>query len=268
MFVDTHAHLQSSCYAADLDAILSRAAQAGVSTCIVIGTDLESSRAAVSLAEASADGPCALYAAVGVHPTDTDGLTEDVLADLETLARHPRVVAIGEIGLDYYWPQVTDRDWPCADPAQQRRAFQTQLELAAVLDLPVIIHDRDAHADTLELLAAWVRGHPGCTGVLHAYAGGLDHLPTVLELGFAIGMDGPVTFPKATGLRAVAQEVPLDRLLLETDCPYLTPLPYRGRRNEPAYLPYIAQTIAEVRGIEITELAEATTRNAQRLFRF
>ncbi|MDY0020002.1 MAG: TatD family hydrolase [Anaerolineae bacterium] len=267
MFVDTHAHLQSSCYADDLDVILNRAAQAGVSACIVIGTDLESSRAAVALAEASADGPCALYAAVGIHPTDTDTLTAGVLADLETLARHPRVVAIGEIGLDYYWPQMTDRDWPCAGPEQQRRAFRTQLELAAALGLPVIIHDRDAHADTLELLAAWVHGHPGCTGVLHAYAGGLDHLPAVLDLGFSIGMDGPVTFPKATGLRAVAREVPLDRLLLETDCPYLTPIPYRGRRNEPAYLPYVAQTIAETRGIEITELAEVTTQNAQRIFK-
>jgi TatD DNase family protein len=265
MLIDTHVHLQSPKYVEDLDAVLQRAAAAGVRACIVPGTDLESSRAAIGLAEHYAEAPCAVYAAVGVHPTNADALTAAALDTLHRLARHPRVVAIGEIGLDYYWPNQANRDWPCADPPQQKRALRAQLALAAEFGLPVSIHDRDAHTDTLALLRAWGPEGAGCTGTLHAYAGGPALLDEALSLGFCIGMDGPVTFDKAHNLHAVAREVPLDRLLLETDGPYLTPVPHRGKRNEPAYLTHIAAKIAVLRGTTPEAIKEATTRNAIRL---
>jgi len=267
MLIDTHVHLQSPAYTEDLDAVLQRAAASGLEACIVAGTDLDDSQAAVTLAETYTDVPCSLYAAVGIHPTNAHKLTPSALKTLQALAQHPRVVAIGEIGLDYYWPRITDRDWHCAEPAEQREALQAQLDLAAELDLPVIIHDRDAHKDTLEILSNWIKAHPGSTGTLHAYAGGLKHLDKVLELGFMIGMDGPVTYPKAFGLQKVAQRVPLNRLILETDGPYLTPVPHRGKRNEPAYLTHIARTIAELRDLPLDSLAKATTQNAYTLFK-
>ena len=271
MLIDTHAHLQHARFADDLDATLARAAERGVTAVIVPGSSLEDSRAAVALAERyatprCAGTPCTLYAAVGIHPTDADGLTPSTLAKLRELAAHPRVVAIGEIGLDYYWPNIPNRGWPCAEPAQQRAALEAQLALAAELSLPVILHDRDAHADILDILRAWMRDHPERSGTLHAYAAGPALLPEALALNLYIGMDGPVTFEKATGLHEVARQVPLDRLLLETDAPYLTPHPYRGRRNEPAYLTHVADYIATLRNIPVETLAAATTANAQRLF--
>jgi TatD DNase family protein len=264
--IDTHVHLQSPKYAADLDAVLDRAATAGVRACIVPGTDLESSRAAVKLAERYAEAPCTVYAAVGVHPTNADELTDAALDVLADLANHPRVVAIGEIGLDDYWPHQPNRDWPCPELPRQKEALRAQLALAADLGLPVSIHDRDAHAETLKILGAWVAGGAGRSGTLHAYAGGPTLLDAALALGFYIGMDGPVTFSKARNLHAVARDVPLDRLLLETDGPYLTPAPHRGKRNEPAYLTYVAAQIADLRDTTPETTAEASTRNACRLF--
>ncbi|MBN1877075.1 MAG: TatD family hydrolase [Anaerolineae bacterium] len=264
--IDTHVHLQNQQYAKDLEPVLTRAAEAGVCAAIVPGTDLKSSRAAVALAEQYATGPCRLYAAVGFHPTDADGLTLPVFEELRDLAQHPRVVAMGEIGLDYYWPNQPKRNWPCASPQRQRQVFRQQLALAADLGLPVIVHDRDAHQDTLQQLRDWIYQHPERTGTLHAYAGGPELLPEALALGFYIGMDGPVTFSNATALHTVARDVPLDRLLLETDGPYLTPQPYRGKRNQPAYLIHVAQHIAELRHVTADIVAQATTHNAQQLF--
>ncbi len=267
MLIDTHAHLHHARFADDLDATLARAALNGVKVVIIPGSALEDSRAAVALAERYADTPCALYAAVGIHPTEADTLTSEALVELRELAAHPRVVAIGEIGLDYYWPRVAERGWPCAEPPQQRAALEAQLALAAELSLPVILHDRDAHADMLAMLQDWTHHHAERTGTLHAYAAGPALLPEMLSLNLYIGMDGPVTFEKATGLHEVAQQVPLERLLLETDAPYLTPHPYRGRRNEPAYLTYIAARIAALKNIGVETVAAATTVNAGRLFR-
>lgn len=267
MIIDTHAHLQHKQYAQDLDAVLTRAAESDVQAALLPGTDVEDSRAAVALAQRHAGGPCALYAAVGVHPTGTGDFGPDDLKALRALAQSaPRVVAIGEIGLDYYWPRQPNRRWPCAEPSAQRLACKAQLGLAADLGLPVIIHDRDAHEDTLRLLRDWVDGGSGRTGVLHSYAGGPEFLQATLDLGFYVGMDGPVTFGNAADLHAVARVVPLDRLLLETDAPYLTPHPHRGKRNEPAYLTYVAQRIAELKGVTVKQIAKATTANAQRLF--
>lgn len=265
--IDTHVHLQFPAYADDLDAVLERAAEAGVSACIVPGTNLEDSRAAVALSEHYADGPCAVYATVGFHPTEAHRLTPAAQEELRALAQHPRVVAIGEIGLDYYWPRATERAWECAEPPQQRRVLEQQLELAADLGLPVIIHDREAHADTLRILECWVAGGTGRTGSLHAYTGGPALLEATLALGFAIGIDGPVTFPKATDLHAVARQVPPERLLLETDGPYLTPQPHRGKRNEPGYLRYVVQQLAALRDGAPETIDAVTSANARALFR-
>ncbi len=263
--IDTHLHLQDERYATDRELVLERAANAGVMACVIAGTDLETSRSAVRLTERYAAGPCPLYATVGIHPTDAEKLTPEALAELRTLAQHPRVVAIGEIGLDYYWPRQPGRAWYCASPAEQHQALEAQLELAAELELPVVLHDREAHADLLTLLKGW-NPAPERRGTLHAYAGGPARLESFLALGFHIGMGGPVTFSKATDLHLVAQEVPLDRLLLETDGPYLTPHPYRGRRNEPAYLTHIAEAIAGLRELPAAEVVERTTANARALF--
>ncbi len=267
--IDTHVHLQSDAYAEDIDAIVQHAVKTGVTTCIIPGTNLSDSYAAVALTERSD----ILYAAVGFHPTNAQTLTPEALAELRELAQHPRVVAIGEIGLDYYWPHIPNRDWPCADPATQREALALQLALATDLELPVIIHDRDAHEDVLRILEDWITGDmssPGEKrrgGTLHCYAGGPALLTRALRTGFYIGMDGPVTFKKSHSLHQVAQQAPLDRLLLETDAPYLTPVPHRGERNEPAYLTYIAQQIAELRDVSTREISQATTENARRLFK-
>ncbi len=266
MVIDTHVHLQFKAYATDLPDVLARAAETGCSAAIIPGTTLADSRAAVRLAQAHAGDPCELYAAVGIHPTNGHQLDAETIAQLRELAQEPRVVAIGEIGLDYYWPSKTNRRWQCATPAEQRRAFELQLELAAEFGLPVIVHDREAHAETVQILRDWVATDTGYTGTLHAYAGGRSYLEEMLALGFYLGMDGPVTFHQSTELHAVAQAVPLERLLLETDGPYLTPHPYRGKRNEPAYLTYITARIAELRGTTPEQIMAATTANARRLF--
>lgn len=265
--IDTHVHLQSELYTGDLDAVLERAARADVNACIAPASNLADARIAVAIAERFSQGPCVVYAAVGIHPTEVNTLTPGSLAELRDLAHHPRVVAIGEIGLDYYWPRQPGRSWPCAEPVEQRRAFEEQLSLAAEMRLPVIIHDRDAHDDTLGILSEWIKDCTFEPGTLHAYAAGTKNLEKALGMGFLIGIDGPVTYGKASDLHDVARQMPLDRLLLETDGPYLPPHPYRGKRNEPSYLPLIASRIAELRGLPPSAIAVAATRNACRLFR-
>ncbi len=265
-FVDTHVHLQLEHYAEDLPAVLERAAEAGLRACIVPGIDLESSRAALALAERYADAPCMLYAAVGIHPTEAHRLDGAALRELRAMAAHPRVVAVGEIGLDFYWPRIPDRGWVCAEPDQQAVALRRQLDLAAEMGLPVILHDREAHEAMLQALAAWVEAGPPKRGVLHAYAAGPSRLDEVVGMGFAVGIGGVVTRKKATAVQEVARRVPAEALLLETDGPYLTPVPYRGKRNEPAYIPLIAEAIAALRGATVEALAEATTANAVQLF--
>ena len=295
MLIDSHAHLNFPQFDADRDAVIERAREAGLVVILNIGTDLASSRAAVALAEQYDF----IYAAVGVHPHDARTVTPDVLAELRTLARHPKVVAVGEIGLDYY------RD--LSPRPVQRRAFADQLGLAAELALLVVIHSREAHDDVLAALREWgalppgggteggattrvrpylspgggaeggattrVRpylspggGIEGGIGVLHSYSAGPERLEEVLGLGFSIGISGPVTFPKANRLRAVAAAVPLERLLVETDCPYLTPKPYRGRRNEPAYVRYVVEAVARARGMPAEAVAQATADNTRHLF--
>jgi len=284
--IDSHAHLYFPQFDDDREAVVRRAREAGLVAILNAGTDLASSRASVALAEEYDF----IYAAVGVHPHDAKMVTSEVLAELRSLARHPKVVAIGEIGLDYY------RD--LSPRPVQRRAFTDQLNLAADLGLPVVIHSREAHEDVMAVLRAWEppfhfegampkrhsdgahsdgahsdgalpspsgKGEGG-VGVLHSYSAGPERLDEVLALGFSISIAGPVTFPKADPLREMAVAVPLERLLVETDCPYLTPVPHRGRRNEPAYVRYVAEAVARARGIPEEEVARATADNACRLF--
>ncbi|HUX75745.1 MAG TPA: TatD family hydrolase [Anaerolineae bacterium] len=246
---DSHAHLDFPQFDADRDAVVERARGAGLVAILNVGADLPSSRAAVALA----DTYDFVYAAVGVHPHDAATVTLAVLDELRTLARHPKVVAVGEIGLDYY------RD--LSPRPVQRRAFADQLALAAELHLPVVVHSREAHDDVLAALQGW-----GGAGVLHSYSAGPERLEEVLGLGFSIGISGPVTFRKADRLRAVAAAVPLERLLVETDCPYLTPVPYRGKRNEPAYVRYVVEAVARAQGVPAEAVAQATAVNAHSLF--
>jgi TatD DNase family protein len=233
----------------DREAVIRRAEESDVVAIVNVGADLASSRAAIGLAEQYDF----VYAAVGVHPHSAKKVARGVLNELRTLARHPKVVAIGEIGLDYY------RD--LSPRPVQRTVFTQQLELATELGLPVVVHSRDAYEDVLEELRRWEG-----TGVVHSYSGGTRFLNDTLALGFYVGISGPVTFPKASQLREVASKTALDRLLVETDCPYLTPVPFRGRRNEPAYVKYVVDEIARARGESAVSVAQVTSENAGRLF--
>jgi TatD DNase family protein len=247
--IDSHAHVDFSQFDNDRDAVIERARATGLVAVVNIGIDVSTSRASVTLAE-SHD---VIYATVGIHPHNAKTATAEALQELRDLAQHPQVVAIGEIGLDYY------RD--LSPRPVQRKAFRDQLALASELDLPVVIHSRDAHDDVLTILSGWQGA-----GVLHTYAAGPQRLDQVIDMGFFIGISGPVTYARAEPLRDVAKAAPLDRLLVETDCPYLTPEPHRGRRNEPAYVRFVAEAIAQTRGDSLQQIADATADNARRLF--
>jgi len=256
--VDTHCHLDFVSLKEDIEAVVARAAEAGVTTIIVPALDLDNAPAVLALAGRFPG----IYAAVGVHPNSAAGWRDEWIDDLRGLAGHEKVVAIGEIGLDYYWDKTP--------PATQHHALAAQLDLAAELGLPVILHNRDASADVLAQLtaAAQRRPRPDNTppGVLHSFSAGAEMAAAALALGYALGFTGPLTFKKADDLRAIAAAVPLDRIVVETDAPYLTPEPYRGRRNEPAYVRFVAERLADVRGLPYDAIAQATTANAHRLF--
>ncbi len=251
---DTHAHLDDEAFAGDRAEVVARAAAAGVALVVTVGTDLASSRQAVELAERYTG----VYAAVGVHPHAAASWDEATAAALAELAGRPRVVAIGETGLDFYRNR--------APAAAQRRALREQLALAHQLALPVIVHDREAHEEILQALREWARGRSDARGVLHAFSGDEAMAHEVSTLGFYVSLAGPVTFAKASRLHRLAATLPLDRLVLETDCPYLTPEPLRGHRNEPAHVRLVAERVATLRGLSPAEVARETTTNARRLF--
>ena len=252
VLVDTHAHMNLPEFRLDHVKALHRAEHAGVRRIVNIGTQLESSRRAIELAEQHES----LYATVGVHPHDASACDADTVAELGRLCEHPKVVGIGEIGLDFY------RD--LSPRPVQIGVFKRLIELAWETSLPIIVHDRDAHEEVLTILESECPDDLG--GVLHCYSAGPDLLDRTLALGFCIGIDGPVTYTTAGALRKVAARAPLDRILLETDCPYLAPKGRDRNQNEPAFLPDIAGKIAEVRGLTPAEVAMATTENAHRLF--
>ena len=250
--IDTHAHLNDGAFKRDRRQAIERARRAGVSTIINVGYDLATSRLAIDLAEQH-DG---LYATVGLHPHDAKDLSPELLAEFRALCTHPKVVAVGETGLDFY------RD--LSPRPSQADAFRRLIGLARDVNLPLVIHDRDAHEEVLTILHE--DGAAEIGGVLHCYSGGMPWLDAALKLGFAIGIDGPVTYTNADELRSVATSVPLDRLLLETDCPWLTPKSRGRERNEPAFLTDTAAKVAEVRKVPVAQLALATTDNAEAVF--
>jgi TatD DNase family protein len=247
--VDTHCHLDWNKFDPDRDQVVQRAIEAGVTRMITIGVDIPSSQRAIELAEKYP----AVYAAIGVHPNDCGDFSKNALNQVRSLARHAKVVAIGEIGLDYYW-QKTAKD-------QQARAFEMQLDLAAEVQKPVIIHNREATADVMRMLSQRRN-----IGVLHSFFESIGVAQQAIGLGYSIGFTGPITFKKADREREVAQEVPIDRILIETDAPFLTPEPHRGKRNEPAYVKHVAEMIAQVKGLTFDEVARQTTLNAEKLF--
>lgn len=254
MLVDTHCHLDFESFDGDRDLVVARAAEAGVARIVVPAIDLNNSDTVIALAEKYPG----VFAAVGVHPNSSAGWQPNWIDTLRESARHAKVVAIGEIGLDYY------RDH--SPPEIQRQALEAQLQLAAELNLPVIIHNRQADEDIVRLLAGSPLLGRENPGVLHSFSAGWDTAQKAMEMGYYLGFTGPITYKKANGLRAIAARVAPERLLVETDAPFLAPQAHRGRRNEPAYVALIAERLAAVRGMTAAELALMTTTNAGRLF--
>lgn len=284
MIVETHAHLDYPDFAPDLEDVLRRATDAGVTRIITIGTSVESSRRAVELGERYAN----VFAVIGVHPTYVSDANEEVITPLRELAKSPRVVAIGETGLDYHrLPSVQARnekqvqvfnalgsateeqlEAEVADGAyksRQAELFEEQLDLAVELGLNVVIHQRDAWEDTLELMRPYVRK---LRGVFHCFGGSLGQAEEVIALGHLVSFTGIVTFKNGKEVRDVAARVPVDKFMVETDCPYLAPVPFRGKRCEPAHTRLVAEEIARARGVSVEEIARLTTQNAEEFFRF
>src|SRR5437870_2640079 len=294
MLIETHAHLDYPDFANDLDDVLRRATEAGVTRIITIGTSVESSRRAVDLAERYPN----IFAVIGVHPTYAEESGEDVITPLRELAENPRVVAIGETGLDYHqlpsieladkrktqrFPhqelfqavakalqystekEIEEGIHDGAYKSKQASLFEQQLDLAVELGLNVVIHQRDAWDDTLEIM----RPYSGkLRGVFHCFGGTLEQANQVLDLGHLVSFTGIVTFKNGASVREVATKIPLWKFMVETDCPYLAPVPFRGKRCEPAYTRIVAETIAAAREVPLKEIAEATTETAEKFFRF
>ena len=251
LVVDTHAHLEMSAFDRDRDAVIRRAQEAGVRYIVTVGTTLEECRKAIAIAGRYE----AVYAVIGIHPHEVkhiDGQTYDAL---RVLAKSPKVVAYGEIGLDFF-RNLSPRKW-------QIKRFEEQLEVADALGLPVVIHDREAHRETVDALKRW-KGKK--RGVIHCFSGDEAMARECLDMGFYISIPGTVTFDKNEGLRSIVRLLPLTRLLVETDCPYLTPVPNRGKRNEPSYVIYTARRVSEIKGLPFEEVARVTTEGAKALF--
>ncbi|QXE01778.1 TatD family hydrolase [Terribacillus sp. DMT04] len=252
MLFDTHAHINDKQFAEDREEMLQRALDAGVSRLVVIGCDAEGITSAIELAEKHDF----VYAAIGWHPVDAIDMTDADLERVEELSTHPKVVAIGEMGLDYHWDK--------SPKGIQKDVLRRQIQLAKRVKLPIIIHNREATADIIPILRE--EGAAEVGGIMHCYSDEADLVQEFLDMNFYISLGGPVTFKNARAPKEVAKMVPADRLLIETDCPYLAPHPNRGKRNEPAYVKLVAEQIAELRGIGYEELAELTMRNAERLY--
>ena len=254
---DTHAHLHDPWIGDDLSEVLGRAREAGVERIVTIGCSLEDSRNALGLAQQHEQ----LWATLGVHPHDAKDWDDETADAFQEMARSDRVVAIGEIGLDFY------RN--LSPHADQYAAFEAQLTLADELRLPVVIHSRDAHEECYGVLSTWARSQsrPEPVGVIHCFSGDAELAQRYVELGFMISFAGPITYPKNHDLREAAATLPLESIVVETDCPYLSPQPRRGKRNEPANIVHTARQVAESRGVELAEIAEQLARNSATLFR-
>jgi TatD DNase family protein len=265
MYVDSHAHLEGDKFDADREAVLTRARDAGLETILLIGsgTGPGTYDCAIKLAEAEHEKAPDLFATLGVHPHEASLVGEADYGEMEKLAKNPKIIAWGEIGLDYFYDH-SPRD-------VQKKVFIRQMELARAVKLPIVIHCRpsdnseNAWGDTLALIREhW--GSSGVGGILHCFTGELHHMRAALEMGFMISFAGNVTFPKATNIREAAKQCPLDRMFIETDSPFLAPVPFRGKRNEPAFVIETARQIAELRGIAVGELAKVTSSNFNGFF--
>ena len=251
MLFDSHAHLNDEAFDQDRAELLETFKDAGVGLVMNAGCSLESSREGIALAEAY---PW-IYCSVGTHPDTADEENEEVLEVYRQMCKHPKVKAIGEIGLDYYYETI-HRD-------AQMRAFRIQMQLAEELDMPVIVHERDAHDDGMSI----VKEFPNVKGVFHCYSGSAEMARQLVNMGWYIGFTGVLTFKNARKAVETAAPIPLERILLETDCPYMAPEPYRGKRNHPGYLPRMAEKLAQIRGIPVEDVIRVTTENAKRLYR-
>jgi len=252
MLFDTHAHLDDEKFKGETDKVIERAKEQGVSLIVNVGYNLGHARQSIALAEKYDF----IYASVGLHPHDAKDGNKSFWEEIYKLARHPKVVALGEMGLDYYWDN-SPRD-------VQRDVFRQQIGVAKDIKLPIIIHDRDAHQDVLTIVKEERAFEVG--GVFHAYSGSWEMTKEIMDLGFFISIGGPVTFKNAKKVLEVVEKVPLESLLIETDCPYLTPDPYRGKRNEPGYVKLVAEKIAQIKNISYEEVAFTTKENGMRLF--
>lgn len=252
MLFDTHCHINDAAFDGDREDMLQRAFDGEVSYLLCPGTDLETSASAITLARAYPQ----VYAAVGIHPEDAAKATPQSFAQLrQWLAEEPKVVAVGEVGLDYHWPEPSREI--------QQAVFIEQVKMAVALDMPIDIHDREAHGDTLAILRQYGKG---CRGVFHCYSGSLEMAEELIGMGFYIGFTGTTVFPNSKKAKRIAAALPLERMLIETDCPYLTPPPHRGHRNEPAYVRYVAEEIARLRGITGAEVMAQTAANGKKIF--
>ncbi|MDF1509510.1 TatD family hydrolase [Robertmurraya sp. DFI.2.37] len=252
MLFDTHAHLNAEQFAEDLEEVIARAQENGVENMVIVGFDRPTITRAMELVEKYDF----MYASVGWHPVDAIDMNDEDLAWIEDLSSHPKVVAIGEMGLDYYWDK---------SPKEiQKEVFRKQIQLAKKVNLPIVIHNREATADIVEILKE--EGASEVGGIMHCFSGSVEVAQECLNMNFYISLGGPVTFKNARKPKEVAEAVPLEKLLIETDCPYLAPHPYRGKRNEPGYVKLVAEQIAELKGISYEEVARITTANAKKLF--
>ena len=251
LLFDTHAHLNDPAFDPDREELMNGLAAKGVGFVMNAGCSLESSRDIGAMTER---WPW-LYGSVGSHPDSADEVNEDVIEEYRKLCRHEKIKAIGEIGLDYYYEDI---------PREiQKNAFRMQMALAKELDMPVIVHEREAHDDGMRI----VKEFPGVTGVFHCYSGSAEMARQLVNMGWYIGFTGVLTFKNARKAVETAASIPLERIVLETDCPFMAPEPYRGKRNDPGYLPKMAEKLAQIRGISVDEAIAATTENAKRLYR-
>ncbi|MCM3570817.1 TatD family hydrolase [Neobacillus mesonae] len=252
MLFDTHVHLNDEQYNEDLEDVILRAQNEGVTNMVVVGFDQPTIKRAMELV----DKYDFIYASIGWHPVDAIDMTEGDLKWIEELSSHPKVVALGEMGLDYHWDK--------SPKEVQKEVFRKQIRLAKKVKLPIVIHNREATSDIIEILKE--EGAEEVGGIMHCFSGSPETAIECMKMNFYISLGGPVTFKNAKKPKEVAAEVPLDKLLIETDCPYLAPHPFRGKRNEPAYVKLVAEQIAEIKGMTVEEIGEATTRNAKKLF--
>ena len=252
MLFDTHTHFDAEQFDADRDEVLSGLPARGVSLAVNPGCDIPSSRAAIALAE---QYPF-LYAAIGYHPENCGPYVESDLEIFREMAKHPKVVAIGEIGLDYYWEENPPKEF-------QQQVFRAQMQLARELDLPVIVHDREAHADSLAI----VKEFPDVRGVFHCYSGSVELAKELVKLGWMISFTGVLTYKNARKAVEVAEAIPIEHLMIETDSPYMAPVPHRGKRNDSGYVLHICEKLAEIKGISTEECARITLENGKRFFR-